>query len=846
MRRKLWLGWVLLLLFAVVDRTNGSPFPAQTGSAENSQRRVALDRVSASKPLASGIEVRSGKSLIRIEALREDVLRVRAGADGQLGEDASWAVLPAARMQRINVTPENAAKYIGFRTSLLTVQIDRGTSQMRVLDKSGNLLQEDVPSWPLEFHGESYRIYKRMPENEHYYGLGDKVGPLDRRNETFTLWNTDAYKFQESTDPIYKSIPFFIAVGKGYSLGTLLDSTWQSSFDFGRERPDAYSFGAEGGQPDYYLIYGANPKKVVESYAWLTGPPPMPPLWALGYQQSRYSYESEARVREIAGKLRKDKFPADVLYLDIDYQLKNRPFTVNQEAFPHFAGMLADLGKENFHVVAITDLHIAYLPNAGYAPYDTGTAGDHFVKNADGSIFVGEVWPGPAVFPDFTRKGSREWWGTLYKPFMDEGITGFWNDMNEPSVFKVSNKTFPDTAGHRIEEPGFRNRVASHREIHNVYGMQNSRATYEGLLQIHPQQRPFVLTRASYAGGQRYAATWTGDNSATWNHLRMTIPMLLNLGLSGFGMSGADVGGFAGTPGPELLTKWMELAAFQPIDRNHSVKGSGDKEPWVYGADQEAIQRRYVEERYRLMPYIYTATEEMSRTGIPIMRPQFLEFPEAMVETDPLDVRFGNQYLLGRSLLIALPPFPEQPDTYEVKLPHGTWYDYWKGTLLAGSSTDSSANLGSLQIHPTLETLPVYVRGGSILPEQPLVQSTEERPNGPLTLRVYPGENCQGSLYQDDGKSFAFKQGDFLRISFSCEQTADNIKVHIGQPEGKFAGWWKDFELVVYGWNSEHAEILQDGKASSYTAAVDPELHTVKIVVADGKQATEIEFRGKH
>jgi alpha-glucosidase len=326
----------------------------------------------------------------------------------------------------------------------------------------------------------------------------------------------------------------------------------------------------------------------------------------------------------------------------------------------------------------------------------------------------------------------------------------------------------------------------------------------------------------------------------------MTIPMLLNLGLSGFGMSGADVGGFAGTPGPELLTKWMELAAFQPIDRNHSVKGSGDKEPWVYGADQEAIQRRYVEERYRLMPYIYTATEEMSRTGIPIMRPQFLEFPEAMVETDPLDVRFGNQYLLGRSLLVALPPFPEQPDTYEVKLPHGPWYDYWKGTLLAGSSTDSSSNLGSLQIHPTLETLPVYVRGGSILPEQPLVQSTEERPNGPLTLRVYPGENCQGSLYQDDGKSFAFKHGDFLRISFSCQQTADDIKVHIGQPEGKFAGWWKDFELVVYGWNSEHAEILQDGKASSYTATVDPELHTVKIVVADGKQATEIEFRGKH
>jgi alpha-glucosidase len=845
MRRKLLHGCVVLMLFAVADRASESPNKAQSPSENDDETRVALDRVSESKPLESGIEIRSGKSILRIEALRDDVIRVRVGASGELGEDASWAVLPASRSQRIKVTAENTAKTIGFRTSLLTVQVERNNLRMIVLDKNGNLLQEDVPDWPIEFHGESYRIYKRLPENEHYYGLGDKVGPLDRRGHSFTLWNTDTFKFQESTDPIYKSIPFFIAVGKDYSLGTLLDSTWRSDFDFGHARADVYSFGAEGGQPDFYLIYGANPKAVVETYAWLTGPPAMPPIWALGYQQSRYSYETEARAREIAARLRQDKFPADVLYLDIDYQLKNRPFTVNQEAFPHFKEMLADLRKENFNVVAITDLHIADLPNAGYAPYDTGAAGDHFVKKADGSMFVGEVWPGPAVFPDFTRKSSREWWGTLYQPFVEQGVAGFWNDMNEPSVFKVSNLTFPDSARHRIEEQGFRNRVASHAEIHNVYGMENSRATYEGLLQIKPQLRPFVLTRATYAGGQRYAATWTGDNSATWNHLRLTIPMLLNLGLSGFGMSGADVGGFVGTPGPELLVKWMELAAFQPIDRNHTCKGSGDKEPWVYGPEKEAIQRRYVEERYRLMPYIYTATEEMTRTGIPIMRPQFLEFPDAMVETDPLDVRFGNQYLFGPSLLIALPPYPEQPDTYEVKLPHGPWYDYWKGTLMPGSSTDSSSSLGSLQVQPSSDTLPVYVRGGTILPEQPLVQSTEERPNGPLTLRVYPGENCQGSLYQDDGKTFAFKQGDFLRMSFSCKQTANGISVSISQPQGKFTGWWRDFEIVVYGWNGGQADVLQDGKASTYRPTIDPESHKVTIIIADDRRATELEFRGK-
>ncbi|HJY92239.1 MAG TPA: TIM-barrel domain-containing protein, partial [Candidatus Acidoferrum sp.] len=616
-----------------------------------------------------------------------------------------------------------------------------------------------------------------------------------------------------STDPIYKSIPFFVTMRGGRSTGFLLDNTWSTSFDFGRLERNLYSFGAEGGPIDYYVLYGPDPKQVLRTYAWLTGLPPLPPLWSLGFQQSRFSYESESRVREIAAHLRADKIPADVLYLDIDFQQEHRPFTVDTKQFPHFEQMLSDLKRDNFYVVAITDLHIAKLPGASYTPYDSGVAGDHFVKNADGSTYVGTVWPGPSVFPDFTRQETRAWWGTQYKNFLSEGIAGFWNDMNEPSVFLTDNFTMPDTTQHRIDEPGFRPRTAKHLEIHNVYGMENSRATFEGLLKLNPDLRPFVLTRATYAGGQRYAATWTGDNTSSWNHLRLTTPMLLNLGLSGFGLCGADTGGFIGTPGPELLTRWTELGTFQPIDRNHANKGSGNKEVWVHGPEQEAVRRRYIEERYRLLPYIYTTVEELSRTGVPVVRPLFLEFPNATKDLHPLDLDAGNEFLFGPDLLIAPPPFPEQSDSYELKLPPGDWYDYWTGAKIQTAAAPKGEPFGIAVIQPKLDVLPVYVREGAILPLQPLVQSTEETPHGPSTLRVYPGKDCRGSLYMDDGKTLAYTRGQFLRIEYSCAITPDGLTLRIGEHQGSFHPWWNRIRLEVYGWDSATGTVTANGSA---------------------------------
>jgi alpha-glucosidase len=840
----------VFLLLAATTQANA------TGEDQQDSGFVRLDRVTASRPLPNGIEINSGQAIMQVTAQRDDVIRVRVGPAGQLPEDASWAVLSSSRTASVSVTPESTNFSVGFKTSKLHVAILKDPLQLTVTDMEGRVINADMPGRPIEFHGTEFRVYKQSPEDEHYFGLGDKPGPLDRRNEAFTDWNTDAFGWQESTDPIYKSIPYFITFRHGVAAGVFLDNTWRASFDFNKEYRDAYSFGSSGGPLDYYILYGPEPKAVVEEWAWLTGKVPLPPLWSLGYQQSRYSYYPEAEVRRIAAKLRSERIPTDVIWLDIDYQHKYWPFTVDRDRFPSFEQMIKDLRTNHFRTILITDLHIADQPNVGYKPYDEGIAGDHFVKNPDGSNYVGVVWPGKAVFPDFTQKSSREWWGTLYKEFVNDGVAGFWNDMNEPSIFLVPSKTMPDDIQHRIQEPGFQTRVATHLEVHNIFGMQNSRGTYEGLLKLEPNLRPFVMTRASFAGGQRYAVTWTGDNSSNWFHLRQTVPQLLNLGLSGFAMAGADVGGFAASPQPELLTRWLEVAAFQPIDRDHTSSGTHPQEPWENGTQKDLdLRRRYIEERYKLMPYLYTTAEEMSRTGLPIDRPLFLEFPHGAIDGDPLDLNDSGSFLLGRDLLIAQSPFPDELDDYSVALPPVGWYDYWTGDRVKGTAgrteiDNSKAIQPEVHLHNSVDTLPVFVRAGAIVPEQPLVQSTDEKPNGPLTLRVYPptsaGEDCAGSLYLDDGVSYNFKNGDSLRMNFSCKLTTQGIDITVDPHQGSFPAWWTKLSVEVYGANRQAASAtvsaLNDSSATSVRSSFDAELHRITALVPDSGKGLNLKL----
>jgi alpha-glucosidase len=782
-----------------------------------------------------GLTVEANGVHLRVQALREDVLRVRYWPGEAPPEDASWAVLPEARRASVPVAllPNRA----GFVTARLRIEINPRDLRITVLDNEGHVMQRDAA--PIEFRNSAFTLSQNMATSAHYFGLGDKVGPLDRREEAFTLWNTDAYAWQESTDPLYKAIPFFMTYDSGRALGTLLDNTWRSRFDFGRTVPNTLALGAANGPVDYYLLYGPSPKQVLAAYLWLTGPTPLPPLWSLGFQQSRYSYTTQARVEEVAKRLRDDHIPADAIYLDIDYQDRNRPFTVNSKTFPDMPGLVRTLHGEGLHVVAITDLHIAKAPDQNYAPYDSGTAQDRFIHGADGAVYSGEVWPGASVFPDFTQQATRAWWGTLYRDFVQMGLDGFWNDMNEPSVFKTPSKTMPEDAIHRIDEPGFRTRTATHAEIHNVYGMKNAQATEEGLLTLRPNERPFVLTRAAYPGTQRYAATWTGDNTSSWNHLRLTTFMLKNLGLSGYSLVGADVGGYAGSPSPELLTKWIEIAAFQPIDRDHSEKGTADQEVWVHGPEQEAIRRRFIEERYRLLPYLYTTAEENVRTGLPIVRPIFLEFPDALPDKHPMDTDplTANEFLFGPDILVAPAPNMEQTFPYDVQFPSAGWYDYWTGkrvdavaipSAAAGVQPESGvvAKVSALTVTPQLAELPVFVRPGTILPYAPLTQSTQEQPSGPLTLRVYPGPDCHGAIYSDDGHTFAYRQGDFLRMSFTCQTKPDGgLRLHIGAHEGRYRAWWSELNVEVYGlgqnvsrvqWKDRSAPLTRQGESLDF------------------------------
>jgi alpha-glucosidase len=810
-----------------------------------------LGSISSSTLLPDGIRIDTSTGGVEeIVALRGDILRVRISPSHDLPEDASWAVSPETRRNSVPVVADNSGDSVGFHTTVLSVAVRRSDLRLIVRGQDGRVFLEDAA--PSHFDGSAFRLFESMPADEHYFGLGDKTGPLDRRGHAYTMWNTDAYRFQESTDPIYKSIPFFMAFRAGMATGIFLDNTWHTSFDFGKESASFYSFGAVAGPVDYYIFPGPSPRQVVESYAWLTGKAPLPPRWMLGFQQSRFSYTPESRLMEIGNRLRSDRIPADALYLDIDFEDRNRPFTVDTKAFPDLPQALTTLHNMHFHVVAITDPHIANAPDQGYPPYDSGVAGDEFLRWPNGSAYVGAVWPGLSVFPDFTRAATRAWWGTLFGPFVRMGFDGFWNDMNEPSIFDSHTGTIPLDVLHRIDEPGFQSRTATHAEIHNVYGMENSRATYDGLRKLAPDTRPFVLTRATYAGGQRYAATWTGDNSSTWNHLRMTNPMLESLGISGFSFSGADVGGFAGTPPPDLLTKWIEVATFQPIDRDHTEKGTGDQEPWVGGVEQENIRRRYIEERYRLMPYLYTLAEETARTGLPMMRPLFLEYPDATRDKHPIDVDPGveSEFLLGHDLLIAPSPYPEEPDSYTVEFPSSTWYDYWTGELVPPATDPAPvlnappqpADLVALtaRIHPTLDALPVFVRAGAILPIDPLVQSTEETPQGPLTLRIYAGDDCRGSLYTDGGDGFAFERGDFLRMSFTCGVTSSGIEITISKHDGSFVPWWKSLRLEIYGWTPTRGIIQQDGQNS--TIPIEHAQNFVAISIPDSGNGSSIKI----
>ena len=565
---------------------------------------------------------------------------------------------------------------------------------------------------------------------------------------------------------------------------------WRSTFDVGRERSDLLAFGAEGGDLDYYFINGPDPKKVIERYTALTGRMPMPPLWSLGFNQCRYSYYPESKVRWIADTFRQKQIPADVIWLDIHYQDNFKPFTWDHERFPDPKKMLADLRAQGFRVVCIVDPHPKV--EKGYAPYDEGLAGNYFVKNPDGSVYEAPVWPsladnnpGPSVFPDVSNPAARAWWGSLYKDFLELGVAGIWNDMDEPAVFGTPRGTMPpDVVFNNEGQP------TTHREIHNVYGQLTSRATFAGWSRLRPNERPFVLTRASFAGGQRYAAVWTGDNTSDWSSLRQSISTLLGLGLSGFAFVGCDLGGFDGAPSGELYTRWLQAGVFFPFMRAHSTWGSPDKEPWAFGYRLEIINKLAIDLRYELLPYLYDAMQQASQTGVPVLRPLFLEFPD-----DEKVAGLDDEFLFGNDLLVA-PVLYEGASERTVYLPKGEWFEYRTGHRFAGGQT--------VHLPVTLDSIPLFVRGGGFIFRQPVVQHTGEMPGKPLRVLVAPASESNSSLYEDDGETLDNRTGALMQRRFHQMRTERKLNVDLSPPEGTYRPAPRD--LVLETWMDREPE----------------------------------------
>jgi alpha-glucosidase len=544
---------------------------------------------------------------------------------------------------------------------------------------------------------------------------------------------------------------------------------------------------------------------VVKRYHSLTGTHPMPPQWALGFHQCRWSYYPENKVKKIAHNFRSRNIPCDAIYLDIDYMDGYRCFTWNKKYFPDPKRMMKELSDRGFKTVVIIDPGIKVDGN--YHVFREGRANKYFCRRSDDYFMEGHVWPGRCQFPDFTNPDVREWWGGLFKELLDAGVAGIWNDMNEPAVF--GSGSFPLDVRHQYD--GFR---GSHRKAHNVYGMQMVRATYEGLKKLHRNKRPFTITRAGYSGVQRYSSVWTGDNVASWEHLRLGSMQCQRLSVSGISFCGTDIGGFTGEPDGELFTRWIQMGVFSPLMRAHSAGDTREREPWSFGAEFEAINRKFIELRYRLLPYIYSAFWENHRYGFPILR------PVVMIEQEEKSNHFREEeFTFGDKILISPVSIPGQKSKI-VYLPKGKWYDYWSHELLEG---------GKEHIVPTpLDSMPIFVRSGSVIPEWPLMQYVGEKEIDELMFQIYYSDYEVNSFYfEDHGDTFAYEQDIYMEKKFVVNGTGTSMSIH-QSIEGLFTPRYETYDIKLIGLPFLPSKVLIDGKEAGEELVFD-ELKRIRV-----------------
>ena len=751
------------------------------------------------------IEIESSEELrLRLYPITDYIIRVRYSIDGYFDADFSYALDEKFKPEKVDYIIDERGEEFILKTSKLRVFVNKQNLKITFKSIEGKVLCEEEKGFHWEKNeghgGYIVQNSKVLQEGECFYGLGDKPTDLNLKQKKFTNWGTDEYGYHKDTDPLYKSIPIYYALNDNGAYGIFFDNTYQAHFDFGLERENITSFWAQGGEMNYYFIGGPELLDVCKRYTKLTGVPEMPPMWALGYQQCKWSYYPEKQVLDIASKLRELKIPCDAIYLDIDYMDGFRCFTWDKEKFPNPKGLVDTLKAKGFQTMVIIDPGIK--KDKDYSVFQEGLEKGYFCKRIDGHYVEGKVWPGDCYFPDFTRPEVREWWAGLYKGLIEEtGIAGVWNDMNEPALFEVESKTFPldvlhDYDGHQT----------GHRKAHNIYGMQMARATAEGVKKFRNGQRTLIITRSGYSGLQRYSSVWTGDNIATYEHLWLADVQAQRLAISGISFCGSDIGGFINQPSPELMMRWIQLGIFHPFCRVHSSGDHGDQEPWSFGEECLDVFRKYVELRYQLLPYIYTAFYQYYSEGTPMLRP-LVFFDQSDDETKDRD----HEFLCGDHILVC-PVTTDAARSRKVYLPASTWYNYWTEAAMEGGNEYNVAS--------PLDEIPIFIKAGAIISKYPVQQYVGEKKIETVTLDIYFKEGKEYSYFYDDDKNgYGYEEGTFRFSKFELTGTSDKLTI-LQTAEGNYDSEIKNFKLNFIGLPKHITEIKVDGNVVEEDATI--------------------------
>ena len=748
-------------------------------SSGNDPSFQSVGNLTSIKQTPDGIEIIAANAQIRVTVYTPEIFRIEAAKPRHSFEDFSYAVIAEPRENIFSFKEnENAVR---VSTSACVLEIDKNPVRVFLRNHSGDSICEDDAAFGMGWLGSEPYCFKKLQDNEKFFGLGEKTGRLNRRGHAFNNWNTDFFGYSVNADPLYASIPFYIGYHHNMPYGIFFNNTYRSWFDFGASNERFSFFNATDGPLSYYLISGDTVSDIIRNYTHLTGRMPLPPRWSLGLQQCRYSYYPDKEVYTVAKTFRDKKIPCDVIYLDIHYMQDYKVFTWNEKRFPDPDKLIKTLREWGFHAIPIFDPGIK--KQEGYDPYETGIKNDCFVKYPDGSLYEGEVWPGICHFPDFTNQKTRSWWGKNFKPLVEDGIEGFWNDMNEPAVW---GQHIPE-----LIEFDFDGNRATLRKARNVYGMQMARSTYEGAKNLLKNKRPFCLTRAGYSGIQRYSAIWTGDNVSSDEHLLLGIRLINSLGLSGVSFCGCDIGGFSGECTPDLFARWIAVGAFSPFFRCHSIVNSRDAEPWSFGEEVEDISRNFITLRYRLMPYLYSTFFESSQTGMPVSRSLILNFiDDPKIYYD----NYQHQFLFGPSLMVI--PVTSIVSVTKIYLPEGKWFDLYNDDGYDGGR--------EIFYESPKDKLPLFAKANGILLMQQAGDFAEDVKSDVLEIHCYPVADAQDfswTYYDDDGISFQYESGMFAKRTLYL--SGKEKKFVMSNKEGDFISAFQFIHIYMHGMNED-------------------------------------------